>query len=145
MKKILIIFFLLTACGYQPLYNTDLLKFEFSKIKLSGDVKINRKIISSLNLNETNNSSNKEIWIDSSESIVIASKDAQGQPKVYRTNVTVTISIRDKDKLIKTKSFNENFSYNNIENKYDLSVYQKDVQENLIKKIIDDLIIYINL
>ncbi len=145
MKKILILFLFLSACGYQKLYNTNLIEFEFSKINLSGNIKINRQIISSLNLSETNKVSDKEISINSSQSIIVSSKDAQGQPATYRTNVTVTISIKNQDKVDKTKSFNESFTYNNIENKYDLSVYQKDVQDNLIRKIIDDLIVYINL
>ena len=145
MKKILILFLFLSACGYQKLYNTNLMEFEFSKINLSGNIKINRQIISSLNLNETNKVSDKEISINSSETIIVSSKDAQGQPATYRTNVIVTILIKDQGKVDKKKSFNESFNYNNIENKYDLSVYQKDVQNNLIKKIIDDLIVYINL
>jgi len=145
MKKILILFLFLSACGYQKLYNTNLMEFEFSKINLSGDVKINRQIISSLNLNETNKVSDKEISINSSQSIVISSKDAQGQPATYRTNVIVTVLIKNQGKVEKTKTFDENFSYNNIENKYDLSVYQKDIQDNLIEKIIDDLIVFINL
>ena len=144
MKKILILFLFLSACGYQPLYNANLINVEFNKIDLSGDIKINRKIISTLNINESNNT-NKEILIDSSQSITVTSRDAQGQPATYRTSVNVTVSIKDQNKTVKTKSFNENFSYNNIENKYDLSVYQKDVQDNLIRKIIDDLIVYINL
>ena len=144
MKKILILFLFLSACGYQPLYNANLINFEFNKINLSGDFKINRKIISTLNINESNNT-NKEISIDSSQSITVTSKNAQGQPSTYRTNVNVTISIKDQGKPIKTKSFSEDFTYNNIENKYDLSVYQDDVQNNLIKKIVDDLIVYINL
>ena len=144
MKKILILFLFLSACGYQPLYNANLINVEFNKIDLSGDIKINRKIISTLNINESNNT-NKEISIDSSQSITVTSRDAQGQPATYRTSVNVTVSIKDQNKTVKTKSFNENFSYNNIENKYDLSVYQKDVQDNLIRKIIDDLIVYINL
>ncbi len=144
MKKILILFLFLSACGYQPLYNKNLIQFEFKKINLTGNVKINRKITSALNLNETKNS-NKEITINSSQSVTLTSKDAQGQPATYRTNVIVTLLIKDQGKVLKTKSFNEDFTYNNIENKYDLSVYQKDVQDNLIKKIIDDLIVYINL
>ena len=39
MKKILILFILLSACGYQPLYNANLIKIEFNKINLSGDTK----------------------------------------------------------------------------------------------------------
>ena len=144
MKKILILFLFLSACGYQPLYNANLINFEFNKINLSGDFKINRKIISTLNINESNNT-NKEISIDSSQSITVTSRDAQGQPTTYRTSVNVIVSIKDQSKAIKTKSFSEDFTYNNIENKYDLSVYQDDVQNNLIKKIVDDLIVYINL
>jgi hypothetical protein len=145
MKKILILFLFLSACGYQPLYNSNLKNVEFNKINLSGDIEIGREIISLLNIREINNNTNKEISIESSQSIIVTSKNAQGQPSTYRTNVNVTISIKDQDKPIKTKSFSEDFTYNNIENKYDLSVYQDDVQNNLIKKIVDDLIVYINL
>ncbi len=145
MKKILILLLFLSACGYQPLYNTNLTKVEFNKINLIGDIKINRKIISSLNINETNNNTSKEISINSLLSIIVTSRDAQGQPLTYRMNVNVTIEIKDQGKPIKTKSFSENFTYNNIENKYDLSVYQEDVRDNLVKKIIDDIIVYINL
>lgn len=48
-------------------------------------------------------------------------------------------------KISKEKTFRESFDYNNIENKYDLSTYQNDVENNLIDKIVEDLIIFINL
>ena len=146
MKKILILFLLISACGYQPLYNSNEISFEFSKINLSGDTKINREIISLLGFIETkNNDLKKEISIESSKTVIETSKDNKGQPATYRTNVIVKVTIKNQDKVIKTRSFNESFSYNNIENKYDLSVYQKDVENKLIKKIIDDLIVFINL
>ena len=59
----------------------------------------------------------------------------------YRTNVIVNVTIKGQDKVIKSRSFNESFSYKNIENKYDLSVYQKDIENNLIRKITDDIIV----
>lgn len=145
MKKFLILFILISACGYQPIYNANLIKIEFNKINLTGDTKINRKLISLLGIKEVNNEIGKQISIYSSGLIEETSKDAKGQPATYRTNITVTVEIKEQNKLIKSKSFNENFSYNNIENKFDLSVYQKDVEDNLIKKITDDIIIFINL
>ena len=145
MKKFLILFILISACGYQPIYNANLIKIEFNKINLTGDAKINRKLISLLGMKEVNNEIGKQISIYSSGSIEETSKDAKGLPATYRTNITVTVEIKEQNKLIKSKSFNENFSYNNIENKFDLSVYQKDVEDNLIKKIKDDIIIFINL
>ena len=145
MKKLLILFILISACGYQPIYNANLIKIEFNKINLTGDTKINRKLISLLGMKEVNNEIGKQISIYSSTSIEETSKDAKGLPATYRTNITVTVEIKEQNKLIKSQSFNENFSYNNIENKFDLSVYQKDVEDNLIKKIKDDIIIFINL
>lgn len=145
MKKFLILFILISACGYQPIYNANLIKIEFNKINLTGDTKINRKLISLLGIKEVNNEIGKQISIYSSGLIEETSKDAKGQPATYRTNITITVEIKEQNKLIKSKSFNEDFSYNNIENKFDLSVYQKDVEDNLIKKITDDIIIFINL
>ena len=92
-----------------------------------------------------NNDLNNEISIVSSKTIIETSKDDKGQPATYRTNVIVNVTIKSQDKVIKSRSFNENFSYKNIENKYDLSVYQKDIENNLIKKITDDIIVFINL
>ena len=145
MKKFLILFILISACGYQPIYNANLIKIEFNKINLTGDTKINRKLISLLGIKEVNNEIGKQISIYSSGLIEETSKDAKGQPATYRTNITITVEIKEQNKLIKSKSFNEDFSYNNIENKFDLSVYQKDVEDNLIKKMTDDIIIFINL
>ena len=145
MKKFLILFILISACGYQPIYNANLIKIEFNKINLTGDTKINRKLISLLGIKEVNNEIGKQISIYSSGLIEETSKDAKGQPATYRTNITITVEIKEQNKVIKSKSFNEDFSYNNIENKFDLSVYQKDVEDNLIKQITDDIIIFINL
>lgn len=145
MKKFLILFILISACGYQPIYNANLIKIEFNKINLTGETRINRKLISLLGIKEINNEIGKQISIYSLGLIEETSKDAKGQPATYRTNITITVEIKEQNKVIKSKSFNEDFSYNNIENKFDLSVYQKDVEDNLIKKITDDIIIFINL
>ncbi len=55
------------------------------------------------------------------------------------------VEIKNNEKIIKNKKFEESFSYNNLDNKYDLSNYRKDVQRNLARKIAEDLIIFINL
>ena len=97
MKKILILFLLLSACGYQPLYNSSDINIKFSKVNLSGDTKINRKIVSSLGLVETESGDlSNEITIVSSKTIIETSKDEKGQPATYRTNVIVNVTIKVK-------------------------------------------------
>ena len=56
MKKFLLIFiFLLSECGYQPIYiSKNLSDVEFFKITLEGDADINRKVVESLSFKENN-------------------------------------------------------------------------------------------
>ena len=149
MKNLILIYLLmfLSSCGYNPLYlNKDFKKFTFSEIELIGNKKINRKIISSLSLkkNEQTNIDNK-ISIDSNKEIIETSKNSEGQVTSYRMIIKVVIKIEEDDNTFKTKGFTKDFSYNNKDNKFDLAEYQNQVETNLINKIIEELIIYINL
>ena len=145
MKKFLIIFFFITACGYQPLY---LIKDEifFEKITLSGDKRINRKIVSTSAIKKSSEGNlNNEIILNTNKNIITASRDSKGQPATFKSLIEVKFTIIKDGKISKEKTFRESFDYNNIENKYDLSTYQNDVEDNLIDKIVEDLIIFINL
>ena len=145
MKKILIIFFFLASCGYQPLYIQNE-EFIFKKINLIGDKRINRKIISSSTIKKnTQSGSNNELILETNKNIITTSKNSKGQPATFKSLIEVKLIIKEDDKILKQKIFNESFDYNNIENKYDLSVYQTDVEDNLIDKIVEDLIIYLNI
>ena len=145
MKKIFVLFLFITACGYQPLYinkNSN----SFSKIEFIGDKRIAREILNFASLIENSNSNNKNVIVlDVSENTIATSKDSKGKITSYKTNITATVEIKNNEKTIKSKKFEENFSYNNLDNKYDLSNYRKDVQKNLARKIAEDLIIFINL
>jgi len=145
MKKIFILFFFITACGYQPLYVSNN-KNLFSKINLIGEKKIARQIINFASLKENPNSKNSNvISLEISDNTIATSKDNKGKIASYKTTIIAKVSIKNDNKITKEKFFDESFSYNNLDNKYDLSNYQKDVKKNLAKKIAEDLIIYINL
>ena len=145
MKKFLIIFFFITACGYQPLY---IIKDEifFEKITLSGDKRINRKIVSTSAIKKSSEGNlNNEIILNTNKNIITTSRDSKGQPATFKSLIEVKFTIIKDGKISKEKTFRESFDYNNIENKYDLSTYQNDIEDNLIDKIVEDLIIFINL
>ena len=148
MKKILIlILFLTTACGYQPIYlgkNTN--DFNFNKITLIGNKKINNNIVTTLNFKLQNTKDSKdEVILNSNINIYETSKNSKGQVATYRTTIKVNLKIKDNNNLIKDKDFLKSFSYNNLENKFDLVKYQKDIENSLTKKIIEELIIYLSL
>ncbi len=148
MKKILIlIFFFTTGCGYQPIYVDEGTKnYSFKKITLIGNNKINKNIVSALNLKiDKSGKSNKEVIINSNINVYETSKNSKGQVASYRSSIKLNFKIKNNEKIIKNKNLTKDFSYNNKENKFKLVEYQKDVEKSLTKKIIEELIIDLNL
>ena len=145
IKKIFLLFFFITACGYQPLY-VNKSEIKFGEIIVLGDKQVNRKIISSLALKkDQSNSFKNQIIFNSKIEIKATSRDSKGKPSTFQTKLDVKVTIKENNKIVKEKIFTESFNYNNIENKYDLSSYQNDVEKNLINKLVENLMIFINL
>ena len=148
MKKFLLIFIvILTSCNYQPIYiNKSLDKVEFSKIIIEGDPNINKKIINSLSLRENEfNDTLNDLLINSSYEIMETSRNSKGQVQSYRSIIIANLLISNKNNTILKKSFLKDFSYPNKDNKFELVQYQNDIKNNLINKIIEDIILFINL
>ncbi len=143
----LILIFLLSSCGYQPLYsNKNSNKSTFKEIEIRGDKIINRSLISSTFIKkDKQNFRYEKIIIESSKKIIETSKNSKGQPESFRMTINLKITVTDNDEIIKEKAFSEAFSYRNLDNKSDLSEYENNVQNNLITKITEDLILYLNL
>tara|TARA_B100000941_G_scaffold241957_1_gene185673 strand:- start:3535 stop:3975 length:441 start_codon:yes stop_codon:yes gene_type:complete len=145
MKKILIIFLFITACGYEPMYvNNNTISF--NKINLVGDEKINRKLNSILLLKDNiNDQPIEEISVESKKSIIEASKDPKGQTATYKSLIEIEVIISNDGEIKKQRIFRQSFTYNNLENKYNLYNYQNKIEDDLVNKIMEDLVIFINL
>ncbi len=150
MKKIFILFlFFISACGYQPLYklNKDSLNLEIKEINLIGDMQISKKINQKLpfKINDKNKLLNS-IAIQSSKNIIETSKNSKGQVTSYRTVIDVNFKILNNNgDILLDKYLKKGFSYNTDENKFKFKEYQNKVQQNLINKIVEDIIIDLNL
>ena len=148
MKKIIIIlFFFISSCGYQPIYvNKNSSDLIFSKVELIGDKEINRRILSFISIKEDKNEKKfDDLFLKSKEKIVETSKDSKGRVATLKTTVEIELTILNENKIIREKIFNESFSYNNKNNKFDLSKYQNEVKNNLVDKIIEQMNIYFSL
>lgn len=148
MKKILLIFiFLLSQCGYQPIFvNKNLNNMEFYKITHNGDVEINRKILGSLSFKENKLKDTLDsLLINSSFEVIETSKNSKGQVESYKSKIFLNLIISNKKRIITNKNFVKEFSYNVKKNKFELVRYQNEIKDNLIDKIIEDIILYISL
>ena len=146
-KKIIIIIFflLLLSCGYKPIFSSSKANFSITEIKLFGDIKIGSKIKKNLNIYK--NAENKSIFysleINSDRKKSVVSKDAKGDPKIFEIQILVDLTILENNKIKNKKTFKESFTYNNSTDKFSLNQYEKNIEENLIEKIGEKIIIYL--
>jgi len=140
------ILILLTGCGYNPIYsNKNMSKISINKINTTGDEKINRKLLSLLNI-KTNDEFNNSFFVDikSRKERGILSKDKQGNPLIYNVSLEITVSLNQIDKKeIKSKKFNSSHSYSNQKNKFELSREERNIEENLIQSIAEKIILFL--
>ena len=87
----------------------------------------------------------KELFISSSTEIQETSKNSKGQVEYFRIIVTVNLKIINKiNGNIQSKNFVKEFTYNDKRNKFELIEHQNFIKDELIDKIINDIIVYLN-
>ena len=144
-KIILFSLFLLTSCGYQPLYKQVTSGYEFFDLKFEGDHNLGMRILGNLNIIENNlDDTLNSLTIKSTLLIDETSKDSKGLVQSYRSNLNIEVSIIKNQKVIQNQSFNESFSYNNMNTRFELLDYQKQVEEILIRKINNKIRLFLN-
>ena len=147
MKKNIIILilsaFVITSCGYKSIYSSKNLNFNILEFEVEDKTKISRKIKNNLDSYKKNDSNNfYSIKINSKKNINIISKDSEGNPSNFEMTIISEITILNDEKIVKNKVFLESFNYKNSSNKFDLKQYEKNIEENLTNKIIENIISY---
>lgn len=144
LKKLIIIFFviLITGCGFKPILSNKENTFSISKINLKGEERINYLLASKLEgykkLDKNNNS--YELSINTVSNRVITSKDTEGNNKTFRYEISSSVAIQKKDKLILNKIIKKDFSYASLTNKFELKKYEENVKKNLVNEIFLDIV-----
>ena len=145
-KSILLIllFFILSNCGFEPIYSSKKSNFNIGEIKIANKNKFNSIIKNNLKNISNNESQNKfDLIVNSEKKIIISTKDAKGNPELLTMIISIEVQII-KDSVIKNKkNFSQDFSYSNNSNKFSLAQYEKDIEKNLINKIVENINTYL--
>ena len=149
IKKIIIIlsFFLLIGCGYEPIYSKKKLEknhnFSITSIEFEESNQINQMLINNLKsfINIKNKLKLLNLKIKSSTNKTTISKNLKGNAERYLIEVRVNLIIFENEVLKKEFIFEESFNYNSQTNKFNLNKYEKNIKENLISKISDNIIL----
>lgn len=140
--KTLLLIFLVSSCGYSPIYISDKIEFNYSKIVLEGNKQISNKIKNNIDYLE-NSSSNYSLIINSKEQKSVSSKNELGNPEVFNMYLEVNVKIFDNDNLVKEKVFAESKSYNNTSSQFKLKQREENMSENLVKKVLENLRLFL--
>ena len=147
IKKIFacIVILSLSGCaGYEAIYaKKEGLNTKIQSFQTKGDKKINRKIISALDIKKQINANGYKLIINSTKLLETVSKDSAGKASTFNLKIDVVVSLINGEAVFRTKNFTSDFTFNNSENKYDLTQYQNDVETNLIDNIIEEIIIFL--
>ena len=146
MKKIclLILVLFLTGCsGYKPVFSTKDVNFFIDQIIITDNDKISYKIkkrlkpYSSENINKIKINLN----INSSKEVKIISKDNKGDALMFNLIISSSIEISSNNIVEKKYKFNKKFTFKNQANKFELDQYKRSLEDELIDKIFEKLIL----
>tara|TARA_B100000780_G_scaffold262060_1_gene214908 strand:- start:216 stop:668 length:453 start_codon:yes stop_codon:yes gene_type:complete len=148
MNKIIITllaFLFFTNCGYTPIYSNKNFDLYLEKISSTKNNSLNSKIKKRLQI-FSNQESKKVISlvVDAQKITNILAKNSKGDPSRYEMIVDIKLVAEYGQSQNITKSFKERFNYNSNTNKFELNQYEKEIEELLINKNIDRIIIYLS-
>ena len=150
MNKIIFYFLpfllLINSCGYQPIYTNKNINFSIKEIN---SINNNRLIILlKNNLNMYSDAENKDknylLNVEVEKKIITTSKDTAGNPKTYLMEVIVKLEVQENYDEITKKNFVEKFNYNTQDNKFNQNQYEENIEENLIRKISENIVLYLS-
>ena len=146
MKKIILYFylcFIIGCSGYQPLLSTNNLKFYVNDVENIGNNKITKNLIKKIKHLRLKNEKKREfnLKINSKKKLIIASKDAKGDPLIYKMIITTNLDVYENDEKIGKIYLQEDFSFKNNSDNFNLSQYKMNIEENLINKTSEELVL----
>ena len=150
-KKIVILlsFFLLLNCGYEPIYSKKTFEntynFSITSIGFSGDNNINQNIKNNLTnfINVKSKTKKYDLTINTIKTISVTSKNKKGNPEIFYMKIILNLEIFQNDEMLSKKSFEDGFEYKNKSSKFNLKQYEESIQKNLTSKLSEEIVEYL--
>ena len=145
MKSLISIIFLsiiLTNCGFKPIYSSKNSNFQIIEIKNNNKNKnsftIEKMVMA---LSNQDGLTKVKLEMDYKQSITTILKDSKGDPSKKKLSIDLNLKVKnEKDNILASKNFNEEFSYDIQSDKFKMSQYENNIINNLSNKISNDII-----
>ena len=133
MNRIFIIFiFILLAhsCKYEPILINKKFDYKFDDITYEGDEQIN-VIIKNDMIKKGNGSKKYDIKYVTAKDKKVFSSNEKGDPTIYSLKITTSYIILEDGVNILQNNIEKRVTYNNLNDKFELSKYERNIIENL--------------
>ena len=139
MNKFLFVFitlFIISGCSYKPILTSKKNDFTLENISSDTESKINVTIKKNL-LDRSGNSENNKYDLNFSteDEKEIVSSNENGDPTIFKIKIIVNYSLSQDDNIIFKNKIIKQVNYNNINDKFELLEYEKNILNNLLKNI----------
>lgn len=140
-KFFLIILFstLLSNCSYEPILTKKNYNFGFEQINSEGETKVNNIIKRKLDRNNDND--NKfDLFFETKKVREIIAVDKKGDPTIFIKKINLKYKIIQDDKEVLNKEIEKNVTYNNLDDKFELSNKEDDIIVYLSESLSDEIL-----
>ena len=127
MNKIInisLFIFLIFGCSYEPILLNKNSSFKFNNIITNGDKDFNKIL--------------KEKFTTEKEKEILSS-DTKGDPKIFKLKLDVEYKIEDSGKFILNNKITEEFTYNNMNDKFELLKLEENIINTIAQKISNEI------
>ena len=140
--SIVILSILLSGCGFKPIYSSKESNFQVIEI-INKNKNKNSFAIEQMVMSLSNQEAVRKVKIefDYKERIETVLKDNKGDPSKKKLSIIVNLKVQDeKDNILNTKNFSEEFNYDVQSDKFTMAQYESNIINNLYNKISNDII-----
>ena len=140
-KFFLIILFstLLSNCSYETILTKKNYNFGFEQINSEGETKVNNIIKRKLDRNNDND--NKfDLFFETKKVREIIAVDKKGDPTIFIKKINLKYKIIQDDKEVLNKEIEKNVTYNNLDDKFELSNKEDDIIVYLSESLSDEIL-----
>lgn len=141
MNKIInisLFIFLIFGCSYEPILLNKNSSFKFNNIITNGDKDFN-KILSKKLTDKNDGDKEYNIYITTEKEKEILSSDTKGDPKIFKLKLDVEYKIEDSGKFILNNKIAEEFTYNNMNDKFELLKLEENIINTIAQKISNEI------
>ena len=147
MKKFLLLLILTTliGCGFKPIYSSNEYNFKIIKIE-TGQNLLNRKFAKKLKSYSNEESNNRiSIKFNIEKEKLIKAKSKKNIPTIFELKINLKITKTDQENIENIKEFSIRTSYNNNDDKFQLSRYEKKLEDTAINQLFLDVIDFLSI